>query len=73
MMRGPINKKLFRRSLWSSFSRLVGVGLGSGAGSIIHQMVGDGMQGWGLALFMAIGSFVLMLYAEYERERDFYR
>lgn len=63
-----INKKALKRGLWASLSRLIGVGLGAGAGSLIHQLVGGGVNGWGLAVTMASVSFVLMLYAEYEKE-----
>lgn len=67
-MRRKINKRAFKRSFWGSLSRLIGVGLGAGAGSLIHQLVGGGFSGWGLALSMATVSFVLMLLAEYEKE-----
>jgi uncharacterized membrane protein YccC len=67
-MKRPINKKALKRGLWASLSRLIGVGLGSGAGSLIHQLVGGGFSGWGLAMTMAVVSFVLMLFAEYEKE-----
>jgi uncharacterized membrane protein YgaE (UPF0421/DUF939 family) len=66
-MRKP-DKKAFRRSFYASIGRLVGVGLGAGAGSLIHQLVGDGFNGWGIAVAMALVSFVLIWYAEYERE-----
>jgi hypothetical protein len=62
------NRKAFRRSVWSSLSRLIGVGLGAGAGDIIHRLVGGGINGWSIALGMAGASFFLMLFAEYERE-----
>jgi uncharacterized membrane protein YgaE (UPF0421/DUF939 family) len=65
-----LDKKAFRRSIWSSISRLIGVALGAGAGSLIHQLIGGGFSGWGVALAMAAASFVLMAFAEYEREKD---
>jgi len=65
-----LNKRALKRSFWSSLSRLIGVGLGAGAGSLIHQLVGGGISGWGVAVSMAIASFFLMLFAEYEREID---
>lgn len=64
-----LHKPAFRRSFWSSLARLIGVGLGAGAGSLIHQLVGDGFSGWGVASGMAAMSFILMWGAEYERER----
>lgn len=69
-MKRPINKRALKRGLWASLSRLIGVGLGAGAGSLIHQLVGGGFNGWGLALSMAIASFLLMLIAEYEKESE---
>lgn len=65
-----INKKAFKKSFWSSISRLIGVALGAGAGSIIHKMIGDGTLGWEIACTMAAISFGCMLFAEYERERE---
>jgi O-antigen/teichoic acid export membrane protein len=63
-----LDRKALRRSIWSSLSRVIGIGLSAGAGSMIHRMVGDGLEGWGLASVMAIVSFALMAFAEYERE-----
>lgn len=70
MKRPQLNKKAFRRSIWSSLSRLIGTGLSAGAGSLLYHLVGDGSLGWGLAFIMAIISFMLMLLAEYNREID---
>lgn len=64
-----IDRKAFRRSIWSSLSRVIGVALGAGAGSVIHRLVGDNLQGWSVAGAMALISFCFMLFAEYERER----
>jgi hypothetical protein len=36
----------------------------------IYQLIGGGFSGWGVALAMAAASFVLMAFAEYEREKD---
>jgi uncharacterized membrane protein YgaE (UPF0421/DUF939 family) len=65
-----LDKKALRRSFWASLARLIGVGLGAGAGSLIHQLIGGGFSGWGVATIMAITSFALMIFAEYERELD---
>jgi uncharacterized membrane protein YgaE (UPF0421/DUF939 family) len=67
-MSPQINKKALKRSLFASIARLVGVGLGAGAGSLIHQLVGGGFSGWGVAFSLAIVSFALIWFAEYERE-----
>jgi O-antigen/teichoic acid export membrane protein len=64
-----LDKKALRRSIWSSFSRVIGIGLSAGAGSMIHKLVGNNLEGWGLASAMAICSFAFMAFAEYEREK----
>lgn len=69
-MRKSLDRKAFRRSFYASLGRLIGVGLGAGAGSLIHQLVGDGFNGWGVAVGMALASFFLIWFAEYEREVD---
>jgi hypothetical protein len=65
-----VDKKALKRSIWSSLSRVIGIGLSAGAGSMIHRMVGDGLEGWSIASVMAIASFLLMCFAEYEREKE---
>jgi uncharacterized membrane protein YgaE (UPF0421/DUF939 family) len=64
------NKPAFKRSIYSSVAKLLSVGLGAGAGSIIHQMVGGGFNGWSIAGGLAIISFILMWYAEYQKEKN---
>lgn len=68
MNKKPFNKKALKRSLWSSLSKVIGVGLAAGAGSMIHKMIGDKLEGWEFAGLMILVSFLLMLYSEYERE-----
>ena len=63
-----LDRKALRRSIWSSISRFIGIGLGAGAFGMIKQLVGDGLSGWGVACGMTVTSFILMLFAEYERE-----
>lgn len=62
------NKKALKKSIWGSLSRVIGVGLGAGAGGLLHQLVGDGLGSYGFAVGMAAASFAFMLVAEYERE-----
>lgn len=70
-MRKPqLDRKALRRSLLSSTSRLIGVGLGAGAGDLVHRLVGGGFNGWSAAVLLAGISFLLMAIAEYEREKD---
>lgn len=64
------NKRAFRRSLFASLSRLIGIGLAAGGGTLLKQLIGDGFTGWGIAIGMMIVSFLLMAVAEYEREID---
>lgn len=68
MKRPEVNKRAFKRSFFASLGRLIGVVLGAGAGSLLKQLVGDGVKGWGLAFLMAVASFLLIWFAEYERE-----
>lgn len=63
-----IKRNNLKRSLWASLSRTLGVGLGVGAGSVIHQLAGTALDGWGPAIFMAAVSFLLMFYSEYQKE-----
>lgn len=63
-----INKRALKRSLWGSLSRVIGVGLGAGAGGLLHQLVGDGLGSYGFAIGLALASFTFMWFAEYERE-----
>ena len=69
-MRRNIDRKALRRAGWAAFARLIGVGLGAGAGSLLYQLIGGGFTGWGMALVLAVVSFFLMWFAEYERELD---
>ncbi|NBP13521.1 hypothetical protein EBU95_03865 [bacterium] len=66
----PINKKALKRSFLSSISRLIGVALGAGAGSLMHQMLGDGFTSYVTAFLLATVSFVLIFFAEYTRELE---
>lgn len=68
-MKAP-DRKALRRAFWGSLARLIGTGLAAGAGSLIHQLLGGGFNGWGAAVALAMTSFFLMWFAEYERERD---
>lgn len=63
-----INKRALRRSMWGSLSRVISVALGAGAGSMIHRAVGESLSGYSVASLMAISSFALMWFSEYERE-----
>ena len=63
-----LDQKALRKSIWSSISRLIGVSLGAGFGSLIYQLVGGGFNGWKVAALMAAVSLALMIFAEYERE-----
>lgn len=64
------NKRALKRSFLASIGRLLGVGLGAGAGSLVKDLVGGGAQGWGVAVIMAIVSFLLVWFTEFEREKS---
>lgn len=64
----PINKKAFRRSLWSSLSRVIGITLGVSSAGVIQKFMGDRLENWHTVLLMVVVSFAMMLFAEYERE-----
>jgi len=66
----PPDRRALRRSMLTSVSRLIGIFLGAGAGSLIHQLIGDGTLGWGVAITLTVVSLALILFAEYEREID---
>ena len=67
-MKREFNGRAFRRAIWASVARLISVGIGAGAGSLLYQLVGGGIKGWGLALTLCVLSFLLLMYAEYEKE-----
>lgn len=69
-MNNKLNKRAFRRAGWAAFARLIGVGLGAGAGSLLYQLVGGGFHGWGVATVLAVVSFFMMWFAEYEKEKS---
>lgn len=68
-MKKPIDKKILRRSFWGAFARLLGVMLGAGAGSLLYQALGNtsGLS-IGLAGALSVVGFLLIWFAEYERE-----
>lgn len=63
------DKKAVRRSFWGALGRLIGVMMGAGAGSLLYQMIGStsGIS-IGLATIMSVIGFLLIWFAEYERE-----
>lgn len=72
MMKHP-DKKALRRSFWGALGRLIGVMMGAGAGSLLYQTLGAaGASGLsiGLASLLSIMGFLLIWFAEYEREID---
>ncbi len=64
-----INKVKFKRSFWGALGRLIGVMMGAGAGSLLYQTVGSATSlSIGLATGLSIIGFILIWFAEYERE-----
>jgi hypothetical protein len=64
------NKKAFRKAVWASLARVIGIFLAAGAGSIIKEIFGSGGFAWGFAVLMALTAWALIVYAEYEREKE---
>ncbi len=65
-----IQRSALRRAVWASFSRVIGVILATGAGSIIRDMFGDSLKHLGTAALLVLASWILMMFGEYEREKD---
>lgn len=64
-----MDKKVLKRSFWGAFGRLIGVMLGAGAGSLLYQTIGSASTlSIGLASLLAFAGFILIWFAEYERE-----
>ena len=70
MYRRRLNQRALKRSFFASIAKLLSVGLGAGAGSLIHQLAGGGLSGWGAALVLSGVSFMFMLIAEYKKETE---
>jgi uncharacterized membrane protein YccC len=68
MKRKPINKKAFARAGWSALSRMIGISLGTVAGSVIAHSLGSRLDNalW-LAVVLLVLGFLAMLFAEYEK------
>jgi uncharacterized membrane protein YgaE (UPF0421/DUF939 family) len=65
------DKKALRRSFWGALGRLIGVMLGAGAGSLLYHFIGNTSSlSIGIAVSMSIIGFLLIWFAEYEREID---
>lgn len=65
-MRKP-DKRALQRSFYASLGRLIGVGLAASAGTFVRDLLNP-KAGWLTVGFMAVVSFVLIWYSEYERE-----
>lgn len=63
------NKKAVRRSFWGALGRLIGIMMGAGAGSLLYQLIGSTSElSIGLAIGLSVIGFLLIWFAEYERE-----
>ena len=65
MKKIPYDRRAVKKSFLSSLSRVIGVSLGAGAGSLLHNLVGNGLNSWLIAGGLAVTSFFLMWFAEY--------
>lgn len=68
MKRVKVNKKALKRSFWGSLSRVIGVVLGASAGGLLRTAIGDDMATVGVGAGLAVLSFFLIWFSEYERE-----
>ncbi len=65
------DKKAFRRSFWGALGRLIGVMMGAGAGSLLYGILGSSSGlSLSVASALAVVGFLLIWFAEYEREID---
>lgn len=64
------DKKALKKSFWGSLSRFIGVVLGSSTVGLLHKVIGDQLAVIGTAAALAIASFILIWFSEYEREKD---
>lgn len=63
------DKKALRRSFWGALGRLIGVMMGAGAGSLLYGTLGSSSGlSIGVAGSLAVVGFLLIWFAEYERE-----
>ncbi len=68
-VRVKVDRKAFKRSFWGALGRLIGVMMGAGAGSLLYQTVGSASGlSIGLAALLSVVGFILIWFAEYERE-----
>lgn len=64
-----MDKRCARRAFLAAVARLFSVVLGAGAGSLLYHSIGGKSPAWPIATAMAVVSFGLLWYIEYERER----
>jgi uncharacterized membrane protein YgaE (UPF0421/DUF939 family) len=70
MLKKP-DKKILRRSFWGALGRLLGVMMGAGAGSLLYQLIGSGAAlSIGVAVTLSVIGFLLIWFAEYERDLE---
>ena len=63
-----VNRKALKRSFWGSLSRVIGVVLGASAGGLLRTVIGDDLATVAVGTGLAVLSFFLIWFAEYERE-----
>jgi uncharacterized membrane protein YccC len=68
MSRKPVNRKALVRAMWSALSRMIGISLGTIAGSVVAHSLGSKLdRGLWLAVVLMLLGFFAMLFAEYEK------
>jgi undecaprenyl pyrophosphate phosphatase UppP len=67
----PLNKKAAKRSFLAACSRLIGVMMAAGSGSLLYQAVGSSTSlAVGVAISMSVIGLLLIWFLEYERETE---
>lgn len=56
-----------KKAFWAALARLISVGLAAGAGSLLYGVIGSNQVKLTVALFLALVSFVVLCYVEYQR------
>jgi hypothetical protein len=65
-----LEKKALKKAVWGSLAKFIGVFMGAGAGAMLHQIAGDRIKSITVGCVLAVVSWFLMLYSEYQREKE---
>lgn len=65
-----LNTKALKRSFWGAAGRVIGIIIAGGGGGLLHELLGNTVFSYGVAVGMILTGFFLTWIAEYEREVD---